>query len=104
MAKTGVWFFLFVAVVAANLPWLTSRIFFLFAPKAGEKKIFWRLLEWLVLYFVTLAIGFGIERASMGDVQRQGWEFYAVTLSLFAVLAIPSFIYRYNLRRMLARP
>lgn len=101
---TSIWILLIMAFIAANLPWFTQRIFFVFSPKTGEKGAFWRLLEWLVLYFVIGFIGIGMERASMGDVHHQDWEFYVVTLCLFAVFAMPGFIYRYNLRRIFARP
>lgn len=101
---TSIWILLSMAFIGANLPWLTSRIFFVRSPKAGEKGVFWRLLEWLALYFVIGFIGIGMERASMGGVHHQDWEFYVVTLCLFAVFAIPGFIYRYNLRRILVRP
>lgn len=37
-----------------------------------------------------------------GVIHRQGWEFYATTLSLFVVFALPGFIYHYDLKRILS--
>ncbi|MCG5501723.1 DUF2818 family protein, partial [Ectothiorhodospira lacustris] len=36
-----------------------------------------------------------------GTIHTQGWQFYAITLSMFAVFAMPGFIYRHDLRRHL---
>jgi hypothetical protein len=36
-----------------------------------------------------------------GEIYHQDWVFYAVTISLFLVFALPGFIYRYDLRRQL---
>ena len=102
MADAIVWIYLAIAVLAANLPWLSERVFFVHTP-AGEKSAWMRLLEWLVLYFVVGAIGVGLEQRRMGQLHTQEWEFYAVTLSLFLVFALPGFIYRYDLRRLLRR-
>ena len=41
-----------LAFVAANLPWLSSRLFF-FRATAGDKALQWYLLEWLVMYFIV---------------------------------------------------
>jgi hypothetical protein len=35
----------------------------------------------------------------IGNVFTQRWEFYAITLSLFVVMAFPGFVFRYLLRR-----
>lgn len=88
------------ALVAANLPWLSDRVFFVFTPKQ-EKSVWMRLLEWLVLYFITGAIALGLESRLMGQLHKQTWEFYAVTFSLFIVFALPGFIWRYDLRKLL---
>jgi hypothetical protein len=34
-------------------------------------------------------------------VHPQGWEFYVITLALFAMFALPGFIWRYDLRPQL---
>lgn len=87
-----------LALVAANLPFLSERIVAILPlRRAGEviAKPFWaRLLELIVLYFVVGMIGMGFE-ASLGNVFPQGWQFYAITFVLFLVLAFPGFVYRY---------
>jgi hypothetical protein len=62
-----------------------------------SKSFFDRLLEVLVLYALVGMLGFGFE-TNIGNPFVQGWEFYAVTLCLFLVLAYPGFVYRYQLR------
>lgn len=96
----GLW--LGLAAVAANLPLLSERWLFVFPPRNARDKPFWlRLVEWGVLYGLLVAMGFGFEYQVTGNRQGQDWEFYAVTLCLFAVAALPGFIYRYQLRRLL---
>jgi len=95
--------FLLIAFIAANLPWLSERWFFVFTPKQGVKGPWMRLLEWLVLYFVVGFIALGLEQKLNGSLHSQTWEFYAVNLCLFLVFALPGFIYRYDLKPHLAR-
>ena len=89
---------LFVALIAANLPFLLERIFFVVKPKTGSKNVAWRLLELIVLYFIVGGIGLLLEN-KIGDIHPQKWEFYAITASLFVVFAYPGFVYRYLWRR-----
>ena len=49
------------------------------------------------------AIGLGLERRLTGEIYAQDWEFYAVTLALFIVFALPGFIFRYDLLKHLRR-
>ncbi|MBC2768719.1 DUF2818 family protein [Pusillimonas sp. 7-48] len=65
-------------------------------PAAG-KSFFDRLVEVLVFYALVGVLAFAFE-ASMGNVFVQGWEFYAITLSLFLVMAYPGYVYRYLMR------
>ena len=91
------WGYILLAVVAANLPWLSDRNLLLFRT---ERKSPWmRLLEWLILYFLVGAIGLGLEYRLMGEIHHQDWEFYAVTASLFLVFALPGFIWRHDWKR-----
>jgi hypothetical protein len=92
--------YLLIALVAANLPWLSERIFFIKRPE-GAKSAWMRLFEWLVLYLVVGVVGLGLERRATGEMHSQDWEFFAVTASVFMVFAIPGFIYRYQLRPFL---
>ena len=98
----GLW--LGLAAVAANLPWLTERRWLVLARRQGQIKPVWlRVLEWGALYGLALGAGFGLERRLMGVIQAQDWEFYVITLCLFAVAAMPGLIYRYQVRRLLER-
>lgn len=85
---------LILAFIAANLPFLVERIFFVVRPKAGSKNFAWRLLELVILFFAVGGIAQLLE-GNLGDVQHQGWQFYAVNASLFVVFAYPGFVYRY---------
>ena len=98
----SIWLLLSMALVAANLPWLSERFGFVYGP-AGGKREWMRLLEWLVLYGLVALIGVGLERKTQGQVHAQEWEFYVATLCLFMILALPGFVYRHVLRHLLAR-
>ena len=89
---------LVLAVIAANLPFLTERILLVVAPTNGVKPGFWRLLEILLLYFIVGGAAYLLE-SKLGPVQHQGWEFYAVTVCLFVVFGFPGFVYRYLWRK-----
>lgn len=89
---------LLLALVAANLPFFSERIAFVITPKSGTKAFIWRIIELVVLYFVVGFVGRLLEQKS-GAVQHQNWEFYAVTGSMFIVLAFPGFVYRFLWRR-----
>ncbi|MDE2299655.1 MAG: DUF2818 family protein [Burkholderiales bacterium] len=95
-SSAAVWLVLFVAVAGANLPFVNERLFVV-GPLRAPKSIGWRLIELVVMWGVTLAIGFGLE-ARAGQIQAQGWEFYAAMGFLFLTLAFPGFVWRY-LRR-----
>jgi len=69
-----------------------------FRAAVVEKPFLARLLEVLVLYLMVGTLGFAFE-ANIGNPFQQGWEFYAITLSLYLVLAYPGFVLRYLLRR-----
>ncbi len=89
---------LVLALVAANLPFLVERVFFVWRPRSGRKGLFWRLIELVVLYFAIGGLAYFVE-GRFGPVQPQNWEFYAVTACLFLVFAFPGFIYRYLWRK-----
>ncbi|MBK8455290.1 MAG: DUF2818 family protein [Thiofilum sp.] len=87
--------FLVLAGVLANLPWLNQRCFFIL--ECETKYVWVRLFEWLVLYLVVGVLAYALERRIMGvgNVHSQDWEFYAITFFVFAVFALPGFIYRH---------
>ena len=96
------WLVVAIALAAANLPFLTERVFGFIplksnAPGDGTvrtKTFPLRLLELIVLYFVVGFLARALE-SRIGGVFAQGWEFYAVTGCLFLVLAFPGFVLRY---------
>lgn len=92
----AVWLVILAAVVAANLPFLTQRLFLALRLAQG-KGLSWRLLELLVYYLLVGALGLLLER-NVGRIAPQGWEFYAVTAALFVTLAFPGFVWRYLLK------
>ena len=82
----------------ANFPYFNESIFGFFRPKPAPKSPFIRIFELLVLYFLVLAVAYGIE-SSIGNAFPQGWQFYAVTVCLYLVLGFPGFVHRYLRRR-----
>ena len=91
------------AFVVANLPWMSERILFIGKPASGQKRAWWRWLEWSLLYLITGAVALGLEHRVTGQLYAQEWEFYAVTQCLFLVFALPGFLYRHDLMHKLAR-
>lgn len=92
----SVWIVIVAAIAAANLPFLTERLFGV-VPLRGPKGLGWRLAELVVLYFAVGLLGVALE-ARAGQVTPQGWEFYAVTAALFLTFAFPGFVWRYLVR------
>ena len=92
-SSAAVWLVLLIALIAANLPFVNERLFVI-GPSRAPKLIGWRLLELVVLWGVTLAIGFALE-ARAGQIQPQGWEFYAALGFTFLTFAFPGFVWRY---------
>ena len=86
---------LLLALVLANSPWFSERLFFLIPLKKQPKNVAWCVLELVTLYFILGFIIRYAEHARMGQVAPQKWEFYAITACLFLVLAFPGFIYRF---------
>lgn len=85
-------FLMLLALLAANLPWFSERLFYLWPLR--RKHMGWRLLELVVLYFAVGAIGLLAEYRVAGQLAQQHWEFYAITACLFLVFAFPGFVYR----------
>lgn len=88
-------FLLLLALLAANLPFASQRNLLLPWRVAKPDKSFgWRVLEWLVLYGLMAVVARLLE-ARGGQVYPQSWEFHAITVCLFLVLAYPGFVWRY---------
>lgn len=64
-------------------------------PKKGLPV---RIAELVLAYFLVGGLALLLERRA-GQIAPQGWEFYAITGTLFLTLAFPGFVYRYLLRR-----
>lgn len=95
-SSAAVWLVVLLMAVAANLPFANERLFAV-GPLRAPKSLAWRLLELLVFGGMAMGAGLVLE-ARAGQVQPQGWEFYAVWLCLLLTLAFPGFVWRY-LRR-----
>ena len=87
-----------VALAGANLPFLADRRLFAVWPLKASKSLPLRLVELVVFYFVTGALGLALEQHA-GQLAPQGWEFYAITGALFLTLAFPGFVWRYLVKR-----
>lgn len=86
-----------LALLAANLPFANQRLFLL-GPVRQPKGLAWRLLELVLLYLLVGGLGLALEN-NAGQIAPQGWEFYAVTGTMFLTLAFPGFVYRYLVHR-----
>ena len=92
-----------LALIAANVPWFSERFLFVFNPPGGRKREWMRLIEWLLMLLLVGGIGLGFERQTQGTIHAQDWEFYVVGTCLFVVFAVPGFVYRHQLSKMLSR-
>ena len=89
----AVWLVVSLAFGAANLPFLSGRVLgFIVSPR--PKTLGVRLIELLVFYGVVGGFGLWLEKRA-GQIAPQGWEFYAITATLFLTFAFPGFVYRY---------
>jgi hypothetical protein len=95
--SAGGWFVVLLALFCANLPFVNQRVFALVPLRRADKPVWARLAEIVVLYFVVGGLGRWLE-ARAGNVFEQGWQFYAISFSLFLVFAFPGFTVRYLVR------
>ena len=91
--SASVWAVLVLAFLGANLPFVSQRLFGVVALNQ-PKSLLLRLVELVVLYFVVGGIGLLLEKRA-GQIAPQGWEFYAITATLFITFAFPGFVWRY---------
>lgn len=100
MTQTAsIWLIILAALVAANLPFMNERWLAAGPVAAARDKPLWgRLAELVLLYFVVGLMALALERRS-GQIYPQGWEFYAITGTLFVTLAFPGFVWRYLTKR-----
>ncbi|MGH8849029.1 MAG: DUF2818 family protein [Polaromonas sp.] len=98
MTQTAsVWLVVLLALLVANLPFISNRLFAVVALKT-PKNLAVRLAELLVGYLLVGGLGLYLEQRS-GQIAPQGWEFYAITGTLFLTFAFPGFVYRYLFKR-----
>ena len=83
---------LLLAVVVANLPFLSNKWFGL---KRLPRKHFGHHLVELALGYVLIGLLARFLEGQVGTVHPQGWEFYVTTLALFLVFGFPAFVWRY---------
>ena len=94
MSQTAsVWLVVLLALLVANLPFISNRLFGVLALKT-PKNLAVRLGEMVVWYLVVGALGLYLEQRT-GQIAPQGWEFYVITGTLFLTFAFPGFTYRY---------
>lgn len=98
MQSSAVWLVLVLALFGANAPFMSDHLF-LVMPLKAHKTWWQRVGEMLVLYFLVGGISLALEQR-LGQIYPQHWQFYAVSLSMFVVLAFPGFVMRYLVRRV----
>ncbi|MBP8091646.1 MAG: DUF2818 family protein [Giesbergeria sp.] len=96
-STAAIWLIILAACLGANLPFFNHRLL-AFGPLLQPKTLVVRLAEMVFLYFLVGGLGLLLEKRA-GQIAPQGWEFYAVTGTLFITLAFPGFVYRYLVRR-----
>jgi len=103
--SVSVYSLIVLSFLLANLPWINQRLF-AFIPMTFHNKPFWvRLLEWCVGFGLAALLAWRFElgcssipalfgfAACAGEIYAKTWEFYSVSVVLFAVFALPGFIY-----------
>lgn len=94
MSQTAsVWLVVLLALLVANLPFISNRLFGVLALRT-PKNLAVRLGEMVVWYLLVGGLGLYLEQRN-GQIAPQGWEFYAITGTLFLTFAFPGFTYRY---------
>ena len=87
---------LLLALLLANWPFFSAR-FLLLGPHKAQQPVY-LLLEILFAYALFLASAWGLE-GHFGQVQPQGWQFYAVSFCLFLCMGFPGLVCRYLLKK-----
>ncbi|OOG42802.1 DUF2818 family protein [Polaromonas sp. A23] len=89
----SVWLVVALALLAANLPFISNRLLLVYRLVA-PKNLAIRLAELVFWYFVVGGLALFLEQR-LGQIAPQGWEFYAITGTLFITFAFPGFVFRY---------
>jgi hypothetical protein len=91
--SASVWLVVGLALLAANLPFISNRLFAVVRLKSA-KVLAVRLAEMVVWYFVVGGVALFLEQQA-GQIAPQRWEFYAITATMFITFAFPGFVFRY---------
>lgn len=91
--ETSVWVVIILALVGANIPFLSHRRFGIFKSE-NKKKASIHFFELTIYFFLIGFISLLLEK-NIGKIYSQRWEFYALSAALFLTLAFPGFVYRY---------
>ena len=94
---SAIWVIL-AGLVLATLPMLGDRSVFAIPLLKSSKSAWVRVLEFVIAYAIWILVGRLLE-AQVGQVNKQGWQFYVVTFLLFIVAAFTAFAWRYLWRR-----
>ena len=89
----SVWLVVLLALTAANLPFVSDRLMAVYRLRQ-PKPLALRLLEMVLWYALVGATALALEHRA-GQIAPQGWEFYAITGTLFVTFAFPGFVFRY---------
>ena len=89
----SVWLVVLLALAAANLPFVSDRFMAVYRLRQ-TKPLALRLLEMVLWYALVGAMALWLEHRA-GQIAPQGWEFYAITGTLFVTFAFPGFVFRY---------
>ena len=89
------WFILALVLSLANFPFITNR-FFGIVPLRQGKGFLAYMVELVLVYLILAVTAYALE-SRMGTVFVQGWQFYAITVSLIAVFSFPGFVCRFLL-------
>lgn len=68
------------------------------SQRKDPKPFINRLLEVMITYVLVGTMGFALE-LNMGNAFPTQWEFFAVSMALFLVMAYPGFVVRYMLKK-----
>lgn len=71
---------------------------FIYAPYVQHKSIGIHVLEWLLMAVYVVGIGRFVE-GHHANMAVQSWQFYAIGLAIFFVLALPGVVWRHLWRR-----
>ena len=84
-------------VTREALPIINQRLLAV-VPLKTPKGLPVRLVELVLCYLLVGGMALLLEQRA-GQIAPQGWEFYAITATLFLTLAFPGFVYRYLFKR-----